>query len=209
MVGVEVVTLRGGIAVLAFSLVTVAFVAPVASGQSTETLLEVDDGAFFYDTDGDCVGDTNDHTDGEALRHWHVGVPFAPAMLEVAGGFGCGPHEAWAPQTWTVTVDEGHEATVTGEVSYLWDQNVPGGGFNDVQIHITDEQGLPVYSTFEQDGPNPVDPVSPAIESHTVDTTLDPGTYTIHEDIFSGEHTTWLTQLTVTQQPSDGTGGGY
>lgn len=200
--------MRGGALLAASLLVAVAFVAPAASGTTSETLLTVDDGEFFYDGNPDddaCVGTTNAHTQGVALRHWHVGLPLAPAAAEVAGGYGC----LGGPTSWTVTVDDGHEATVTGEVRYTWDEDVPGGGFNDVQIHVEDEQGALAYSTLEDDGPQPVNPLAPAIHSHEVDATLGPGTYTIEEDVFSGEHTAWLTTLTVTQSPSSGGGGGY
>lgn len=194
--------MRGGAWVVAIGLLTIACVAPIASASSTETLLTVDDGEFFYDGRPDdevCAGTTNDHTKGIALRHWHVGVPFGPREAEAAGGYGC----LGGPTSWTVAVDEGHVAHVSGEVRYTWDKDVPGGGFNDVQIYITDSRGVRVYSTVEQDGPNPVNPVTPTVRSHTIDTTLGPGTYTIVEDIFSGEHTTWLTELTVTAQPAD------
>lgn len=180
-------------------LIGVALVPAAAADHGPQTILTVDDGEFFYDSkpdDGVCEGDTNDHTQGQALRHWHVGIPFAPAAAEFAGGFGC----LGGPQTFEFTVSDGHEALVDGEVRYLWDQNVPGGCCNDVQIHIYDENGLLVYSTFEEDGPKPVDPLDPQIRSHEVNTTLGSGTYTIQEDVFSGEHTAWLTQLTVTER---------
>lgn len=186
-------------------LLAAGLVPQVAADHGPNELLNVDDGSFFYDSDGDCVGDTDDHTQGQALRHWHVGVPLVPAQAEPAGGFGCG--EDWEPQTWQVTVSDGHVARVSGEVTYIWDQNVPGGGFNDVQIHIRDARGALVYSTLEEEGVQPVDPTSPAPLTHTVDTTLEPGTYTIEEDIFSGEHTTWLTNLDVVEEGEVSTQG--
>lgn len=184
---------------------------PALAGHSG-TLLAVDDGSFFYDTDGDCAngGETNDHTTpgATALRHWHVGVPFAGAEAEPLGGYGCSDDPAdYGPQTWTVTVDALHVGHLDLTITYTWDQQVPGGGDNDVQVHVQDADGAVVASTFVDEGPKPVVPSVLPVRSHTLDVTLYPGTYTITEDVFSGEHTAWLTELTVSQEAAGG--GGY
>ncbi|MHB8605008.1 MAG: hypothetical protein ACYDCK_07090 [Thermoplasmatota archaeon] len=173
------------------------FAAPAIHAQTPVILFAVDNGDYFYDSNGDCIGDTNDPTGHVALRHWHVGEPFAGASSEPVGGFGC--MDGGRPQTYTVTVPDGMTASVTGSIRYTWDTNVPGGGCNDVQIHIFDAGGNLVYTTLTApgEGPRPVVPMVLQVRSHAVSTTLGPGTYAIQEDIFSGEHTAWLTKLTV------------
>lgn len=193
---------------MACALVTTAFLAVPAAGdhEKPQTVLLVEDGDYFYDStpgDDECKGDTNDYTKGQALRHWHVGLPFLNGSAEFAGGFGC----LGGPQNWTVTVPTGHVATVNGTIDYLWDQNVPGGGFNDVHLHIYDEQDERIFSTYDEEGLQPViprpDTYSPGdlmVEpgNHSINTTLGAGTYNVQEDVFAGEHTAWLTNLNVT-----------
>lgn len=159
-------------------------------------LLSVDNGDFFYDTNSNCIGDTDNNVNAVALRHWHAGIPLAGGQAELAGGFGC--LDGGRPQTYgpvTVTTS----ATVTGRIRYTWDRNVPGGGFNDVQLHIFDAGGNLVFSTLFSDGAKPVVPVVLQVREHPIATTLGPGTYTFVEDIFSGEHTAWLTRLEVVE----------
>lgn len=199
---------QGRSTLLVCALLATAFLSAPAQGdeKTDEPLLVVQDGRYFYDSkpnDGVCQGDTNDHTQGEALRHWHVGLPFQNGTAEPAGGFGC----LGGPQNWTVTVPSDKVATVQGTIDYIWDQNVPGGGFNDVHLHVYNEDGDRVYSTYDEEGYQPVIP-RPSVYSpgefsvvpgqHTISTTLEPGTYNLQEDVFAGEHTAWLTNLKVT-----------
>lgn len=198
-----------GTLLIAAVLVAAGLAPTAAANHGPNTLLDVDDGAYFYDSDGDCEGDTNDNTQGEALRHWHVGLPFVPAEAEVASGYGCGPAEDWSPQTWQVTVAEGHIAEIDATVTYTWDQDVPGGGFNDVHLHVYDDAGNLVTSTLQEDGPQPVNPTAPMPPpTHELEATLAPGTYEIEEDIFSGEHTTWLTEVEVVEKEVATASGG-
>lgn len=192
---------------IAFAIVAIFTAA--ASAQISIPLLEVDDGDYFYDTDatdGVCQGTTDDYTQGEATRHWHIGVPYAgPGLLgdgvplvgdEVLAGTGC----LGGPKSWTITVPEGRVGTGVGSIRYTWDQDVPGGGFNDVHLHVMDAAGARVYSTVDDPGvgTNPVNPVTgPLFLEHEFSFSLPPGTYTIAEDVFSGEHTAWLTKLRV------------
>jgi hypothetical protein len=175
-------------------LVVGLLLVPVA-GRAETTLLTVNDGDFFYDVDNDCAGDTDDFTLGVATRHWHVGIPFAPAAAEAAAGMGC----LGGPKTWTVTIGAGKVGTLAGSIRYTWDQDVPGGCCNDVHLNVFDASGALVDSTLLHDGPKPVIPTVEPIRSHPIDITLKPGTYTVVEDIFSGEHTAWLTKLEVTE----------
>lgn len=170
---------------------------PVAGVAGHGTVLAVSNGSSFYDTDGDCVGDTNDHTapGAQALRHWHVGLPFVGPSAEIAGGFGC----LGGPTSWTVAVPGTGDATLAGSITYTWDQQVPGGGENDVHLHVYDANGDLVASTLTSNGPNPVVPFVAPVQTHTFSLTLPAGgTYTIVEDVFSGEHTAWLSNFTVT-----------
>jgi hypothetical protein len=175
----------------------VALMLPMPARAGT-VLLSVHDGEFFYDStnDGVCNPDTNTPTGAVAVRHWHVGVPFVGASSEVAGGFGClGGGTNWQPQSWTVTVTG--TAQVAGTITYTWDTNVPGGCCNDVHLQVMDSQGGLVQSTVLTDGLKPVIPVVMQVRSHSFDFTLPAGTYTIYEDIFSGEHTAWLSNFTI------------
>lgn len=176
----------------------------LGSSPAAEELLIVDDGDFFYDqdpADGICEGTTNDHTKGEATRHWHAGIPFVPSEAEAAGGYGC----LGGPTFWEITIDPGKVGTISGSVTYTWDQDVPGGGLNDVHLHVFDADRNVVASTLQDDGPNPVIPnVGELILSHPIDMRLDPGAYVIEEDVFSGEHTAWLTTLVVRQKAASG-----
>ncbi|MBW3583796.1 MAG: hypothetical protein KY455_11910 [Euryarchaeota archaeon] len=174
---------------LAFALST--FPGPVsATHDDPSRVLHVDDGRFFYDSNNDCIGDTDDATGNVALRHWHFGAPFV--HQEPAGGFGC----LGGPQSWEVTVPDGKTGAIIGEIRYTWDQNVPGGGLNDVHLNILEADGTLLYSTsFDQ-----FDPVVPGVDDakeHIFTLTLPPGTYTIEEDVFFGEHTAWLLKMDV------------
>lgn len=191
---------RRTFAILAAIGMLTVVVATAKAGHDPNHLLSVDDGDFFYDTDGDCVGDTDDHTQGEALRHWHGGVPLLGSEAEPLGGFGC----LGGPESWTVTVFPDRTATVDGRIKYTWDQNVPGGGDNDVHLHIYDSEGDLVASTLTTDGHKPVVPHVLQVREHSFSFFLGPGTYTIQEDVFSGEHTAWLTRLDVTQSDDPG-----
>ncbi|HVL33167.1 MAG TPA: hypothetical protein VM600_06260 [Actinomycetota bacterium] len=181
---------------LLLALCAVVALAPAGARADDVVLLEVADGEFFYDAtnDGVCNPATNTAAGAQAARHWHVGVPFAPAAAEPAGGFGC----LGGPKTFAVTVAAGTTATVSGTVKYTWDTNVPGGCCNDVHIHVFDASGSLVVSTVQTDGLKPVIPVVEQVRSHPIAFTLKPGSYTIVEDIFSGEHSAWLTNLKVT-----------
>lgn len=162
---------------------------PASAGDS----LSVDDGDFFYDDPATpaCVGVSDDPSTGEATRHWHVGIPFAPGAAEAISGFGC----KGGPASWTVTVADGETGHLAGSIRYTWDRNVPGGGFNDVHLMITDADGLLVAHTALDSGPNPIVPMVDASRTNSFEYTLAPGTYTLTEDVFSGEHTAWLTKL--------------
>ena len=175
----------------------VAALGPVPGGAAATTLVHVDNGDFFYDLDDDCIGDTDDPAGAEALRHWHVGLPFLGAEAEVAAGFGC----LGGPASWEIEVQDGWTATVEGSIRFTWDQNVPGGGLNDMQLHIFDGAGDLVESTVF-DG-NPALQVPGEIFERTFSFTLAPGDYSIVEDVFFGEHTAWLTTMTVTAVTDD------
>jgi hypothetical protein len=170
-----------------------------APSRAQTSLLHVDNGAFFYDSNNDCVGDTNTPTGAVALRHWHVGVPFVGPHLavdpEAAGGFGC----LGGPSSWTITVAPGHTASVKGSIDYTWDTNVPGGCCNDVQLHVLAVDGSIAASTLNTDGPKPVIPSVAQVQRHAFEFALQAGTYTLVEDVFSGEHTGWLTHLDVVE----------
>jgi hypothetical protein len=179
-------------------LIALAAVALVpAPSRAATVLLHVDNGTFFYDSNNDCVGDTNTAAGAVALRHWHVGIPFvgphAAADPEAAGGFGC----LGGPASWTITVAPGRTAAVIGSIDYTWDTNVPGGCCNDVHLHALDAGGNVVASTLLNEGPRPVIPTVMPVRQHLVGFALQPGTYTLLEDVFSGEHTGWLTHLDV------------
>lgn len=178
----------------ALIVLMLAVLAPFGARADATTILTVDNGDTFYDTNKDCVGDTDTPTGAEALRHWHVGIPFAPALAEAAGGFGC----LGGPKEWAIVVPAGARARIAGSVRYTWDTNVPGGCCNDVHIHITNAAGDIVASTLLSDGPKPVIPQVAQPQSHAFDFPLSAGAYTIVEDVFSGEHTAWLTKLAVT-----------
>lgn len=186
-------------------LATALVIAPLATAHPTD-LLTVDDGEHFYDLDGDCAngGETNDPTAAGArtLRHWHAGAPFLGADAELAGGFGC--LQDPEPQTHEITVDPDHGAIIDATIYYTWDQTVDNGGQNDVHLHVYDETGAIVKTTLDEDGPDPVlahpaNGDAPAIKSHTLDTALNEGTYTFQVDVYSGLHTTWLTNINVDQ----------
>lgn len=185
---------------LVIATVFVAAMLPLPA-RADGVLLHVDDGQFFYDSTNDrvCNPDTNTAAGAVAVRHWHVGLPMVPAALEAAGGFGClnGP-KGWQPQTYGPVTVTG-EARATGTITYTWDTNVPGGCCNDVHLHVFDAGGNLVASTLLDDGVKPVIPSVEQIRSHRIDVTLGPGTYTFVEDIFSGEHTAWLTKLDVVE----------
>lgn len=181
------------------ALLLAAVLPTAAPAAEPQDLLLVDNGVFFYDSNNDCIGDTNTAAGAKALRHWHVGLPFLNADAEPAGGWGCAPSIPSAPATYgPVVVPSGKTAVVSGLVRYTWDTNVPGGGLNDVQLHIYDVRGERIYSTLDADGPRPVIPNIEQVREHTISTQLGPGTYTFTEDVFSGEHSAWLTRLRVT-----------
>jgi hypothetical protein len=170
-------------------ILIVLAIAPLTA-QGGTTLLTVDDGNFFYDVNNDCVGDTDAAAGARALRHWHFGFPYPAA--EPVGGFGC----LGGPKTWTVSSASPIE--LSGSIRYTWDTNVPGGGFNDVHLHAYNAAGALVWSTLQTEGPKPVVPMVLQVRSHAISATLPAGTYTLVEDVFSGEHSAWLTKLTVT-----------
>jgi hypothetical protein len=179
--------------------IALAVLAPLGGARADgPALLHVDNGRFFYDSNADCIGDTNAPAGAQALRHWHAGIPFAGADAEVAGGFGCAALGAGRPQTYLVAVPEGRTARVTGVIRYTWDTNVPGGGTNDVQLHAYNAAGQLVDSTLTADGPMPVVPNVLQVREHVVNFTLPAGNYSLVEDVFSGEHSAWLTQLEET-----------
>lgn len=183
---------------LGMTLLALAVPAPA---RAATNLLTVADGQYFYDStdDGACNADTNDYTLGVATRHWHVGVPLIDEPIPDSadgtnpGGFGC----LGKPKSWTVTVPAGSTATISGTIDYTWDQDVPGGCCNDVHLHVFDATGVLVTSTLQTEGPKPVVPMVAQVQHHDVNLSLAAGTYTLREDIFSGEHTAWLTNITV------------
>lgn len=185
--------------VAALTFVTAA---PAGANHADPVVVDVDNGDFFFDSDpedGVCLGDTDDFNEGEALRHWHAGVPFV--FQEGQGGWGC----LGGPQAWEVEVPVDHVATVTGRIKYTWDQNVGGGGGNDVHLHVyetVDLLGLDVLvqSTVITDGQDPVTN-NDLVKEHPIDFTLVAGSYRLEEDVWSGSHTAWLTRLTVSVDP--------
>lgn len=165
------------------------------------TVLSVDDGNFLYDSNGDCVGDTDGGQTSVALHHWHYSLPFAGVAEEVQGGFGC----KGAPRTWSILVPEGQTAQIDGRFRYGWDRHVFPGGGNDIHLLVLDAAGAPAYSTLLTQGTlpsfgTPLQPVTlpTAILERSFATTLGPGEYTITEDVTSGAHTAYATRLTVT-----------
>jgi len=165
-----------------------------------DVLFQVADGANFFDANGDCVGDTDNHVGATALHHWHVGIPLVASDLEVAGGFGC----MGAPRTWTVTIPPDSHGAFFGSIAYINDDNEPGAALNDVHIHVYDNTGALLTSTLLTDRPRPVVPGVTGPQSHPIFFVLEPGVYTVVEDVFSGTHTAWATNFQVIQEPGHG-----
>lgn len=123
-----------------------------------------------------------------ARRHTHVGIPWVGEVAPVHG---------WGvpPGVFTVEVPEGaSDARLEAVVEFGWDQSVPGGAGNDVELHLwADETRLDlIASTVGQEGNVPF------TSSHTLTVDLAPGLYYLQEDVAFGEHTWWLTNATLT-----------
>lgn len=151
------------------------------------------DGDFFYDSDGDCVGDSDVALGGEALHQQQVAAPFIGP--EPLGEFGC----LGGPRTWTMVVPTGHHWHLDGTVRYTWDGNEPVGGLNDVHVHVTNAQGQILVSTLLTEGPKPAIPGQEPVGIHTLAyLQFSTGTVTITEDVFSGANTIWASNLLFT-----------
>ena len=168
---------------------------------ASTTILSIDDGDFLYDSNADCVADTDGGQTSVALHHWHYSLPFAGVAEEVQGGFGC----KGAPRTWALTVPSGATAQIEGRFKYGWDRHVFPGGGNDIHLLVLDADGLPAYSTLLTQGTlpsfgTPLQPVTlpTAILERSFSATLSEGTYTVVEDVTSGAHTAYVTRLSVT-----------
>ena len=145
-------------------------------------------GVQLPDTDG-CTQPEAEFEPGRwARRHTHAGIPWLQEIPPVHG---------WGvpPGVFEVVVPDGAtDATLIASVSFGWDQSVPGGAGNDVELHVWgDEMRTQLLATTVGSGMN-----TPLVSPHSVSVNLQPGTYYLQEDVAFGEHTWWLTNATLT-----------
>lgn len=167
--------------------------APATASPVVVSVPVVADGDLAFCSAGDKLPDADGCTKAEAefaagrwaRRHTHVGIPWVQETPPVHGwGVPAG--------VFTVVVPEGATgASLDAGVDFGWDQSVPGGAANDVELHLwADAARTELVTTTVGSVP---------FESpHGFEVALEPGTYYLQEDIFFGEHTWWLTNATLT-----------
>ena len=148
-------------------------------------------GVQLPDTDG-CTQPEADYAVGRwARRHTHAGIPWVQETPPVHGwGIPAGVYEIAVPEGAT-------DATLIASVSFGWDQSVPGGAGNDVELHVwADEARTELVATTFGAGMNTL-----LVSPHAVSVVLEPGaTYYLQEDVAFGEHTWWLTNAFLTYE---------
>jgi len=195
---------------IASSLAALSLVAGAVSARAdttTITLSVVADGDLAWCSAGDKLPDTDGCATSEAeyatgrwaRRHTHAGIPYVQEIPPVHG---------WGvpASVFPIAVPaDALGATLHAEVAFGWDESVPGGGGNDVELHLwADEARTDLVATTLGTGDNML-----LGSPHTLSVELTPGeTYYLQEDVFAGEHNWWLSNAHVELVvEGDGDGG--